>query len=152
MKYIPKYYVSDFFQNPGKEPSFLLVLVTSAVQNPDFNLFHFKGKRAKYDPWVDITLLLQKSPGSLQKQIANSNITKIIFSQKSWVLYKKSKFKQKNSTKQQNSLFLLTSSTTPDSPSLLPASSDVHQLPQRGTVLLKNIILFTYLHRKKENY
>lgn len=71
------------------------------------------------------------------------------FSQKPWVLDKKSKFKQENSTKQQNSLSLLTLSANPDSPSLLPASSNTQQLPQRGTVLFRNIILFTYLHWKK---
>lgn len=41
---------------------------------------------------------------------------------------------------------------TSDSPSMLPATPDIQQLPQRGTVLLKHIILFAYLYQKNENY
>lgn len=140
---MPQYYRSDFFQNPGKELSFLLVLVTSAVQNPDFNLFRFKGKKTQYDPGVEITHRLYKSPGSVQKWRVNSEITEIIFFTK--IL----SFAQKEQVWTKEQSFSANIINDPDSPSLLSPFCDIHQLPHWGTILLKTWFSILRIKRRK---
>lgn len=63
------------------------------------------------------------------------------------ILYKNGKFQQKKKVAKQS----FSASTTSDFWQPLPAP-DIQQLPRRGTVLFKHIILLAYLHQKNESY